>query len=215
MLPTVTAADDRRRGAAVYGRDPDAELVAALVAAAPSSTPAPEAGEEASRAQVPTGGARSRRQALAATLVIAATVVAVGVAVQVGTLGRHAAPPFEPVPTATAISDELTRTRTVPVTIDGGPADCRVVIEFTLRDPSPRGVAQLGRFETFVRHHRWAVPPTSSIAAGEGDLGPTGTAARAMPVMEAVGQGLKEFEARRADAHWSDSLLMTTSTACD
>ena len=44
MLPTVAAVDDRRRGAAVYGRDPDPELVAALVAAAPPRL-VPEAGE--------------------------------------------------------------------------------------------------------------------------------------------------------------------------
>ena len=214
MLPTVTAADDRRRGAAVYGRDPDLELVAALVAAAPS-TPAPEAGEAGPRAQPPTGGARSRRQALVTTLVIAAAVFAVGVAVQVGTVGRHAAPPFEPHPSVTAISDELTRTRTIPVTIDGAPASCHVAIQFTLRDPSPRGVAELARFETFVRHHRWAVPPTSSSAPAEGDLARYGKAAQMMPLVRAVGEGLKDFEPHRSDGHVADSLLMTTSTACD
>jgi hypothetical protein len=212
MLPTMAARDDDRRGAAVYGRDPDPELIAALVAAAASS-PTPAAGE-VPRPQPPIRDASRRRQVVTAILVAAAAVLAVGVAVNVGTLGRRAAPPFEPRPSVTAIADALTRTRTIPVTIDGGPADCRTAIQFTLQDPSPRAVAQLGRFETFVRHHRWAVPPTSSPAPAHGDPASAGKAAGAVPVMDAIGEGVREFESRRGEGPLVDSLLMTANTEC-
>ncbi|GAA4744314.1 hypothetical protein GCM10025783_14990 [Amnibacterium soli] len=203
----MAAGDEERRGAAIYGREPDAALIAALVAAEPVRS-APETGEEASHR----GRSGRRPPVLTAVLVAAAAVVAAGVAVHVGTFGRRAAPAFQARPSATAIADELTRTRTIPVSIAGAPEGCRVAVELTLRDPSLSGIAQLARLESFLRTHEWSAAPT--VPRGT-TPSPDPRTAQSLLVFTALRQGMTEFQSRPRDAHWPDRVAMLTTSRCD
>jgi hypothetical protein len=204
---------DDRRGAAVYGREPDAALVAALVAARSRGRAA--GAEGAAGAEAPPAITSRQRRARTAIGVGAAAALAVVAAVGAGTLDRGAAPAFEarPAATPTVMSDRFTATFTIPVVIHGAPSGCRFAVELSLKDPSAHGVAQFSRVVSFVRTHRWA--PVSTVhLAGRDRSGQDQRMTRSLIVSTAVRQGMAELDSRPADAHWSDSVDLMTSSRC-